>query len=128
MSVLAAMKSHAAMRRPLTWRLAEKKSFVPRCLKLPETWSNTPNATLMTTFVSLDTPCLIGEHINSLTAQKIASRAYDAVIDYEFGKRGNVQSFLPRAQSLHRHATAKKSAKSFYPKDGITANSGNFKA
>ncbi len=72
--------------------------------------------------------CLIGEHINSLTAQKIASRAYDAVIDYEFGKRGNVQSFLPRAQSLHRHATAKKSAKSFYPKDGITANSGNFKA
>ncbi len=32
--------------------------------------------------------CWIGDHIDSLTAQKIATRAFDAVSDYEFGKHG----------------------------------------
>ena len=32
--------------------------------------------------------CWIGEHIDSLTAQKVASRAFQAVTDYQFGKHG----------------------------------------
>jgi hypothetical protein len=59
-----------------------KANRAPRCLRQPETNYNEYN--LHDYVGRLRNACWIGDHIDSLTAQKIATRAFQAVSDYEF--------------------------------------------
>ena len=86
-----AMKRLAAMRSSKKWRLAIKKKKSRLRAKMFKTARNIAEYTeyhLHNYVGILRNSCWISEHIDSLTAQKIATRAFNAVADYEFGKHG----------------------------------------
>ena len=86
-----AMKRLAAMRSSKKWRSAIKKKKSRLRTKMFKTARNIAEYTeyhLHDYVGSLRNSCWIGDHIDSLAAQKIATRSFNAVADYEFGKHG----------------------------------------
>jgi putative transposase len=86
-----AMKRLAAMRRSSKWLTAVTKKKSKLRTKMFKTARDQAKYTeyhLHSYVGILRNSCWIGDHIDSLTAQKIATRAFSAVSDYEFGKHG----------------------------------------
>ncbi len=86
-----AMKRLTAMRRSEKWLVAitkKKSKLRTKMFKTARTQAEYTEYHLHNYVGILRNSCWISEHIDSLTAQKIASRAYSAVADYEFGKHG----------------------------------------
>jgi putative transposase len=86
-----ALKRLAAMRRSEKWRTAIKKKkskLRARMFRTARNQANYDEYSLHEYLGVLRNSCWISDHIDSLTAQKLATRAYNAVTDCEFGKHG----------------------------------------
>jgi len=86
-----ALKRLARMRSSREWQRAGKMSKGGQRTALFNSAGNRANYSeyaLHACVGHLRNSCWIGGHIDSLTAQKIATRAYKAVEDYQFGKHG----------------------------------------
>ena len=84
-------KRLAMMRSSKKWRSAIKKKKSKLRTKMFKAARNKAEYTeyhLHGYVGTLRNSCWIRDHIDSLTAQKIATRAFNAVSDYEFGKHG----------------------------------------
>ena len=86
-----ALKRLARMRSSPEWQRAGKMSKCGQRTALFNSAGNQANYSeyaLHACVGHLRNSCWIGGHIDSLTAQKIATRVYNAVEDYRFGKHG----------------------------------------
>ncbi len=86
-----AQKRLAAMRRSEKWLTAirkKKSKLRTKMFKEARNQTNHTEYSLHEYVGVLCNSCWIGDHIDSLTAQKLATRAYKAVADYEFDNHG----------------------------------------